>query len=141
MPRLDERLLVAQEWVEKAESDLAAALQLAKVGKDRLADAICFHAQQCVEKYLKAVLTLNGSNFPKTHAIDQLVALLPKGVEADLSLEAQRLLTMYATTTRYPGTYEPISLLEARRAVGMARRVRRGIRRLLPRAAKARRKA
>jgi hypothetical protein len=44
------------------------------------------------------------------------------------------LLTRYATVTRYPGDYEPITLTEARRAVTLARRVRRQVQRLLPKA-------
>lgn len=41
-------------------------------------------------------------------------------------------LTEYATVTRYPGDYEPISLDEAKMAVRIARHVRRQIRKLLP---------
>jgi len=41
-------------------------------------------------------------------------------------------LTRYATVTRNPGDYEPITLTEARRAVTLARRVRRQVRRWLP---------
>ena len=46
-------------WIRRAESDL-------KIGIDELAtdkpvtDAICFHMQQCCEKYLKAFLIFNG---------------------------------------------------------------------------------
>jgi cell wall assembly regulator SMI1 len=36
------------------------------------------------------------------------------------------------TVTRYPGDYEPITLAEARKAVTLARRVRRELRRHLP---------
>ncbi len=37
----------------------------------------------------------------------------------------------YATVTRYPGDYEPISLTEARRAVRIARRIQREVRKIL----------
>jgi hypothetical protein len=49
-------------------------------------------------------------------------------------------LTEYATVTRYPGDYEPISLDEAKKAVRIARHVRRQIRKLLPKPVLSRRK-
>ena len=57
-----------------------------------------------------------------------------------LTAAEQRRLTNYATLTRYPGGYEPISLDKARQAVRLARRVRREIRRLLPKVARRRRR-
>lgn len=96
---------------------------------------MCFHAQQCAEKYLKAFLVLKGVDFPRNHDIETLVARLPEGIDVGLSATEQRRLTTYATVTRYPGDYEPISLEEARQTVRIARRVRRAIRRHLPKAA------
>ena len=32
------------EWVDKAEGDLAAAVQVLKLGANTPADAVCFHA-------------------------------------------------------------------------------------------------
>jgi HEPN domain-containing protein len=92
----------------------------------------CFHAQQCVEKYVKGVLTLRGIDFPKTHDIENVVARLPDAASVGLSIAEQRRLTDYATVTRYPGDYEPITAEEARAAVEMARRARASLRTLLP---------
>jgi len=50
-----------------------------------------------------------------------------------ISVQEQRLLTDYGTVTRYPGDYEPVSLTEARRAVALARQVRKFVRKELPR--------
>ena len=141
MPRADRKADVAGEWVEKAESDLTAAVSLLNIAKRKPTDVVCFHAQQCVEKYLKAFLAMQGIDFPKTHQIEEIIRLLPTGVEAGLSPEEQRVLTGYAVTTRYSGAYEAITMREARDALSMMRRVRRNIRRLLPRAAKTRRMA
>ncbi|MCL6542641.1 MAG: HEPN domain-containing protein, partial [Roseiflexus sp.] len=55
-------------WIRRAESDL-------KIGRDELVtedpatDAICFHMQQCAEKYLKAFLIFHGKEIPRTHDI------------------------------------------------------------------------
>ncbi len=61
-----------------------------------------------------------------------LIARLPQTVQPQLTPEEQELLTDYATTTRYPGDYDPIPLTEARRAVRLARQVRQAIRKQLP---------
>ena len=42
------------------------ALQDARQGKDQ-AEIACFHAQQCVEKYMKAMLAVSGLPIPRTH--------------------------------------------------------------------------
>ena len=61
----------------KAEGDLKAAAHILKLGPDCPADIVCFHAQQCVEKYTKGLLVARGVAFPKTHDIEALCALLP----------------------------------------------------------------
>ena len=131
---------IVREWVEKAENDLKNAALTLRAGKESPTDTIAFHAQQCVEKYLKALLTLKGIDFPKTHDVEELVARVGPSVLVGLSVQEQRRLTTYGTVTRYPGDYEAVSLAEARRAVALARRVRRAVRRALPRRAVRRRK-
>jgi HEPN domain-containing protein len=103
-------------------------------------DTVCFHAQQVVEKYLKALLVFKGIPFPKSHNIEDIIALLPPSNRPRLAEKDQDKLTEYATVTRYPGDYEPISLDEAKKAVHIARHVRRQIRKLLPKAVLSRRK-
>jgi HEPN domain-containing protein len=98
-------------------------------------DAVCFHAQQCVEKYLKALLTLFGKAFPRTHELTVLWELLPLMARPTLTPEEQETLTDYAAATRYPGEQEDVPRAEALRAVRIARRVRREVRTMLPSAA------
>ena len=133
MPEADERLSVARQWVQKAEDDLKNAAYTLQMGKDCPTDTVCFHAQQCAEKYLKALLVLKSIDFPRTHDVGELVALLPAECRPMLTSEEQERLTDYATVTRYPGDYEPILLSETRKALWVARRVRSAIRKLLPR--------
>ena len=59
---------VIRLWLAKAESDLKTAQILIK-DKDPPTDSICFHAQQAVEKLLKAYLTYFDIKVPKTHDI------------------------------------------------------------------------
>ena len=132
MPGNERVLRVVRGWVEKAESDLKVAALALEAGKDCPTDAVAFHAQQCAEKYIKALLVFNGVDFPKIHDLGELIALLPSGTGISLPMEEERRLTTYATVTRYPGDYEPISLAEARRAIKIAERIREEVRKLLP---------
>ncbi|MEM3086210.1 MAG: HEPN domain-containing protein [Halobacteria archaeon] len=131
MPERDRLLAVVAEWVEKAENDWTAGSHALKLGEKCPTDTVCFHAQQCVEKYLKALLVLGERDVPKTHNIAQLSSLLPKRASVRLTGEEARSLTHYATAARYPG-WTDISFAEARRAVALARRVRAEVRKLLP---------
>ncbi len=124
---------IVHGWVRKADNDLTNAAHALKLGRVCPTDTVCFHAQQCVEKYLKALLVWRGTDFHKTHSVPTLMAQLALRDRPDLSDAEQELLTRYATVTRYPGDYDPITLTEARQAVKIARRVRRQIRKLLPR--------
>jgi HEPN domain-containing protein len=47
---------LVEEWIKKAEEDYETAEYLYKRSKRRFPTSICFHAQQSVEKYLKALL-------------------------------------------------------------------------------------
>jgi HEPN domain-containing protein len=131
MPDNDKIFIVVREWSAKADNDLTNAAHTLKLGKDCPIDTVCFHAQQCVEKYLKAFLILAEIPFPKTHDIELLISRMPKGMHIPLSPIQQRRLTDYATVMRYPGPYEAIPLAEAKEAVKLARQVRQKIRKLL----------
>lgn len=135
MPDPHEVQLVIRQWVQKAENDLQTATYTLQLGEEGPTDTICFHAQQCIEKYLKALLVLHGIEFPRTHNLGVLIACLPHQTRPRLTPEEQERLTDYATTTRYPGDYEPIPLSEAKSAVRLARRARRDVRKQLPRQA------
>jgi len=139
MPDREGLIAVCAEWVAKAENDLANAAHTLKLGASCPTDTVCFHAQQCVEKYLKALLVMEGIDFPKTHDLEALMELVPAGLRPEISSEEQARLTDYATGARYPG-WGKIALAAARRAVAVARGVRREVRRKLPRKAVRRRK-
>jgi HEPN domain-containing protein len=94
---------LTREWVRKAEADYRAAGRLSR-GRDRLNDQVCFHCQQCAEKYLKALMAELGLSIPRTH---NLVALLPLLTPHHATLRTLRrgleFLTRFAVETRYPG--------------------------------------
>jgi HEPN domain-containing protein len=111
------------EWVEKAEEDFRVAvwIQREPVGSP---NAIGFHCQQCVEKYLKALLMENGLPFGRTHDLDVLLDLAARQTA---SLEAFRhdlkFLSPFSVEARYPGiSAEPADALEALRIATLFRK-------------------
>ena len=72
-------------------------------------DAIIgFHAQQAVEKSLKAVLSAREVSYDRTHAIDYLVGLVEdNGIAAPASLAAAVELSPWAVEFRYADDDEP----------------------------------
>jgi HEPN domain-containing protein len=136
----DPVVAVVREWLVKAEHDLLTAAHTLKLGADCPTDTVCFHAQQCIEKHLKALLVLRAIPFPKTHDIRMLRGLLPAKLRPNLDATVQDQLTQYATVMRYPGHGPEISLAEARKSVAIARRVRQSVRKHLPPAALRRRR-
>jgi HEPN domain-containing protein len=123
---------IAREWIVKAENDLKNASHTLKMTRGCPTDTVCFHAQQCVEKYLKAYLVFKGIDFPGTYDIERLVSLLPENIWLRLSIEQQRRLTSYAAATRYPSEYEPIPLDEARQECRTGKACQEGITRFSP---------
>lgn len=92
------------EWVEKSEGDFTTALRELRARKSPNYDAACFHAQQCVEKYLKARLQEAGIAFSKTHNSTFLLdLLLPIEPTWDVFRQKLLALTAFAVAYRYPG--------------------------------------
>jgi HEPN domain-containing protein len=86
-------------------------------------DGVCFHCQQCVEKYLKALLVELGLAVPKTHDLDHLLTLLRPHHPQLRSLRRGLLfLNDYAVDIRYPSGWA--SKRQARAALRWAERVR-----------------
>lgn len=79
---------LTEEWVIKAESDRATAERELRVSTEPNFDAVCFHSQQCVEKYFKALLHEAKIPFPRTHDLSDLLNLLcrPNHLGGDCAL-------------------------------------------------------
>ena len=108
-------------WLRVAESDLT----LARLGvsADVLPELLCFHAQQAVEKSLKAVLAYFNAPVPRTHNIDTIVNALAPYVEIPTAIGDLDTLTLYAVGTRYPGDYEPVDDADYADALSKAEQV------------------
>jgi HEPN domain-containing protein len=119
-------------WIDKAEHDLLAADCMIRSAAGMLSDIVCFHCQQCAEKYLKALLILLGVAFPKTHDIRLLLDMIHTKVSLNLSRERVVPLNRYVIEGRYPGDWEPITIEEAKLALTAAKEVKAAVRPFLP---------
>jgi HEPN domain-containing protein len=121
-------LPTTREWVSKAEGDYDVVCLLLRSRKRSRYDPICFHAQQCAEKYLKAHLTEAGVAFPKTHDLSVLLDLVAKQIPSWVAMRNDMVaLTDWAVLPRYPGT--TAGRADARAAVEVCRNFRKVARR------------
>jgi len=92
------------EWIAKAEGDYRTAGREWRVLRQPNYDAVCFHAQQATEKYLKARLQDADIAFEKTH---NLIRLLDLVLTVEPTWDAFRpdlgVLNQFAVAFRYPG--------------------------------------
>ncbi len=119
-----------EEWVGKAEADFATASRELRAGENPNFDAVCFHAQQCVEKLMKAILIHFGTVPPRTHDLAYLDGLLSQ-VRSEWSwpVEELRFVSRAAVAFRYPG--ESAERDDAAEALRLAGQMRRKLKELL----------
>ena len=112
-----------KEWIDKAERDLATAGRELAAFEQANYDAVCFHAQQCIEKLMKALLIHLDVMPTKTHDLaflDQLLTPVCPGWS--WSSDDLRFLSRAAVAFRYPG--ESAERDDAAQAVDIATRMR-----------------
>ncbi len=114
------------EWIQKAENDYAAVQQLL-LASNPLHDIICFHVQQCIEKYLKAWLQEANIPFSKTHDLPELLELIVPTVSIWQTWEPDfKIISTYAVDSRYPG--DTATAENTQHAMGICDEVRQAIR-------------
>lgn len=92
-----------ESYFRKAERDLATAGRMSESGAD-FADVVCFHAEQCAEKALKALILALGEVPPRTQDLVVLQQALCRLEKRGRVLQEYCLaLTDYAVAPRYPG--------------------------------------
>lgn len=114
---------IVEEWIDKAEADFATAKREFAVTETTNFDAVCFHAQQCIEKLMKGLLIAHGVTPPKIHDLAHLSRLLsPVCAEWNWPLQELHFLSLAAVEFRYPG--ESSDREDASRALDICRRIR-----------------
>ena len=118
---MPDKMKWVEEWQCKAENDLITA-EIVLSAPGAPTDTICFHAQQCAEKYLKSYLTSKDITVEKTHDLAKInntcISVDPEFEELS---DAAELLSGYAVEIRYPGSFYEYSIGEAREAVERAK--------------------
>jgi len=121
---------LVKEWIDKAEGDYYSALREYRARKFPNYDAAGFHAQQCIEKYMKAILQGKNIRFEKVHDLLALLKLcLPVAPELELYKEMFAYLNPFAIAFRYPG--ESATREHARQAVRIMKKLRPVLREVL----------
>ncbi len=126
---------IVDRWLAFADEDLLTAqLTLA----NGIHNQACFHAQQCVEKALKGALAHHsGRTPPRTHAIADLLRLLPADWLTSVRADLIEKMDDYYIPTRYPDALPGTlpeglpGIAEATEAVELARIVLNEVKQLI----------
>lgn len=123
-----------QRWLEFADEDLRAADSTLR---DGIFSVACFHAQQAVEKALKAMLLEKTGRVPKQHSLLRLTEMGESKEIFEQHKEQLELLDKFYVPTRYPDAL-PGSLPEglpnrddAEKAVASAKEIVQSIKKRL----------
>lgn len=113
-----------KKWLIKAKNDLKVAENEIKLSAEEMVtDAICFHSQQAVEKYLKAYLIFEEIDFDRSHKLEYLLELCIER-NNDFSQINVGNLSFYAVEVRYPDDFYIPTEKEARECFELAREVK-----------------
>lgn len=93
-----------ENWLFRANEDLSVIDNLFKTDPSLYASTICFHAQQAVEKFLKAFLIIHNVDFPRTHDVDFLLMECQKIDPHDFDIDLGS-LTDFGVSLRYPDDF------------------------------------
>ena len=112
------------QWLQKAIEDLTVVEHELSFPEEEIpTGAVCFHAQQCVEKLLKAFLVYHNKEFGRTHNIEFLIQLC-----SEIDNEFEHLpcgdLSFYAVEVRYPDDFYTPSIEEAKVCYSLANNVK-----------------
>ncbi|MBR4823576.1 MAG: HEPN domain-containing protein [Spirochaetaceae bacterium] len=95
------------EWERFAEMDYITANHLDKTLYPKPMEIICYHCQQCAEKYLKALTEYLGKEIEKTHDLGNLATTISESIEVPQNvLVSCAKLTQYGVKIRYPQEFE-----------------------------------
>lgn len=93
-----------KNWLFRANEDIAVIDSLFKTDPVLYASTICFHAQQAVEKFLKAFLVYHNVDFPRTHDVDFLLLECKKIDSKDFNVDLGS-LSDFGVNIRYPDDF------------------------------------
>lgn len=92
---------ITDEWLKAAKDDLDTIEEL--INKDHLTNIVAFHAQQCVEKSIKAMMEEYEIPFSKIHSLETLIGKLTNKIDFDIENDIVLKLDKLYLDARYPG--------------------------------------
>jgi HEPN domain-containing protein len=120
----DEKSSIVILWFKKAESDFKTIENNLK-SNDPPTDAICFHAQQAIEKYMKGALVYFEKHITRTHdlvnLLTSIVQYIPELAEYEELLDD---ISHYGVEVRYPDIFYEPTLEEAQKAYDTAKKIK-----------------
>ena len=108
----EEKKNYIKNWLYRANEDISVINTLIKYGTDYYTSTICFHAQQAVEKFLKAFLVYHDIDFPRTHDVDFLLLECQKINKETFAIDLKSLAD-FGVTLRYPDDFYIPNVKEA----------------------------
>ena len=106
-----------RDWMDYSHGDLVDAHH------NTLPRNQCFHAQQSIEKALKAAIIAEGMQFSHTHDLDILAQMLPNSWTVKNMSSNFSSIVICATKSRYPDNPAAITLADAQKAINVAQDV------------------
>lgn len=112
-------------WFRKAESDLKVVKHLLMIDEPPT-DALCFHCQQAIEKYLKAFLTFRNVRVKKIHDMEAILNLCIEQDREFENLDKENIssLSLFAVEVRYPEEFYIPTLDEVKEYFDIALKVK-----------------
>lgn len=92
---------ITKDWLETANLDLEAITHIIK--NERLTGHVAFHAQQSIEKSLKALIEESGERVPRIHSLSKLFDLCSPLLNIPVDEDILFALDSLYIESRYPG--------------------------------------
>jgi HEPN domain-containing protein len=115
-----------QNWLFRAKEDISVIESLLSFNPEYYTSTICFHAQQAVEKYLKAFLVYHDIDFPRTHDVDYLILECQK-IDKDIFNIDLKSLSDFAVSLRYPDDFYVPGIIETKEYIEIAKKVEKAV--------------
>jgi HEPN domain-containing protein len=94
---------LTKEWLARANDDLETIKEI--IDNPELTNIAAFHAQQAIEKSLKAVIEEFKIGFIKIHNLEKLFALTNNYLQIEINLELVKKLDALYIDSRYPSEF------------------------------------
>lgn len=118
-----DRVEYIKNWLYRANEDISVVENLAENNIKYFSSSICFHAQQVVEKFLKAFLVFHNIDFPRTHDLDYLLLECQKIDKESFDIDLKSLFD-FGVSVRYPDDFFLPGINETKEYIAIAKEIK-----------------